>query len=43
MTDKPLIILTPEALARLGALPEQFLDFVADPERFAVQPLPQAA
>ena len=29
--------LTPEAQARLDALPEQFLDFVAAPERFAVQ------
>ncbi len=31
------ISLTPEALARLDALPEQFMDFIATPERFAVQ------
>ncbi len=31
------ISLTPEAQARLDALPERFLDFVAAPERFAVQ------
>lgn len=31
------IVLTPEALARLEALPEQFMDFVADPESFAEQ------
>ncbi len=29
--------LTAEAQARLDALPEQFLDFVVAPERFAVQ------
>ncbi len=31
------ISLTPEANARIDALPEQFLDFIAAPERFAVQ------
>ena len=37
------VVLTPEAQARLDALPERFLDFVAAPEKFAVQPLPEAA
>ncbi len=36
------IVLTPEAQARLDALPEQFLDFVAAPAGFAVQ-RPKAA
>ncbi len=36
------IVLTPEAQARLDALPEQFMDFVAVPERFAEQ-RPEAA
>ncbi len=31
------ISLTPEANARIDALPEQFMDFIAAPERFAVQ------
>ncbi len=31
------ISLTPEAQARLDALPEQFMDFIAAPERFAIQ------
>ncbi len=31
------IVLTREAQARFDALPEQFLDFVAVPERFAEQ------
>ena len=31
------VSLTPEARARLDALPEQLLDFVVAPERFAVQ------
>ncbi len=31
------IFLTPEAQTRLDALPEQFQDFIAAPERFAVQ------
>ncbi len=37
------ITLTPEAQARFDALPEQFMDFIAAPEKFAVQPLPEAA
>ena len=37
------VVLTPAAQARLDALPERFLDFIADPEKFAAQPLPQAA
>ena len=36
------IFLTPEAQARFDALPEQFLEFVAAPERFAAQ-WPEAA
>ena len=31
------VVLTPEAQARLDALPGDFLDFIAFPERFAVQ------
>ncbi len=31
------ISLTAEAQARFDALPEQFMDFIAAPERFAVQ------
>ena len=31
------ISLTAEAQARLDALPEQFMEFIAAPERFAVQ------
>jgi hypothetical protein len=31
------VVLTAEAQARLDALPEQFLDFVAAPASFAVQ------
>ncbi len=31
------IVLTPEAQPRFDALPEQFMDFIAAPERFAVQ------
>ncbi len=31
------ISLTPEAQSRLDALPEQFMDFIATPERFAAQ------
>ena len=31
------ISLTPEAQARFDVLPEQFMDFVKTPERFAVQ------
>ncbi len=37
------ISLTPEALARFDALPEQFLDFVAAPASFAAQLEAQAA
>ncbi len=37
------ISLTPGAQTRFDALPEQFMDFIAAPEKFAVQPLPQAA
>ena len=36
------ISLTPEAQARLDALPEQFMDFIAVPASFAVQ-RPKAA
>ena len=35
--------LAAEAQARLDALPEQFMDFIAAPEKFTAQPLPQAA
>ncbi len=31
------VVLTAEAQARLDALPEQFLNFIAAPEKFAVQ------
>ena len=31
------VVLTPEAQARLDALPEQFMDFIVAPEKFAVQ------
>ncbi len=31
------ISLTPEANARIDALPEQFMEFIAAPERFEVQ------
>ncbi len=37
------ISLTPEAQSRLDGLPEQFMDFIAAPEKFAGQPLPEAA
>ncbi len=37
------IFLTPEAQARFVSLPEQFMDFIAAPEKFAVPPLPKAA
>ena len=36
------VVLTTEATARLDALPETFLDFIAAPQRFAVQ-WPEAA
>ncbi len=31
------VVLSPEAQARIDALPEQFMDFAAAPVRFAVQ------
>ena len=31
------VVLTPEAQARFDALPEQFMVFIAAPEKFAVQ------
>ncbi len=37
------VVLAPEALARLDALPEQFLDFVVAPASFAVQMEAEAA
>ncbi|MCZ6862980.1 MAG: hypothetical protein O7I42_22385 [Alphaproteobacteria bacterium] len=37
------VVLTPEAQARLDALPEQFLDFVAAPASFAAQHVAEAA
>ncbi len=37
------ITLTPEAQARLDALPERFTDFIAAPERFFAQPEAEAA
>ena len=37
------VVLTPEAQARLDALPEQFLDFIAAPERLTEQPVAKAA
>ncbi len=37
------IFLTREAQSRLDALPEQFMDFIAAPDKFAAQPLPEAA
>ncbi len=37
------VVLTPEALARLDALPEQFLDFVVGPASFAIQIEAEAA
>ncbi len=36
------VSLTPEAQSRLDVLPEQFMDFIAAPERFAAQ-WPKAA
>ncbi len=36
------VVLTPEVQAQLDALPEQFMDFIAAPERFAAQ-WPEAA
>ncbi len=37
------VILTAEALARLDALPERFMDFIAAPERFFARPEAEAA
>ncbi len=37
------IFLTREAQSRFDALPKQFMDFIAAPEKFAAQPLPEAA
>ncbi len=37
------VVLTPEAQARLDALPERFIDFVAAPERFFARPEAKAA
>ncbi len=35
--------MTPEAQARLDALPERFMDFIAAPERFFARPEAEAA
>ncbi len=35
--------LTAEAQARLDALPERFMDFIAAPERFFARPVAEAA
>ena len=37
------VVLTPEAQARLDALPGRFLDFITAPEIFAEQPVAEAA
>ncbi len=37
------IVLTAEAQARLDALPERFMDFIAAPERFFARPVAEAA
>ncbi len=37
------VVLTSEAQARLDALPERFMDFIAAPERFVAQPVTEAA
>ncbi len=37
------VVLTAEAQARLDALPERFIDFVAAPERFFARPEAEAA
>ncbi len=37
------VVLTPEAQARLDALPERFMDFIAAPERFFARPEAEAA
>ena len=37
------VILTAEAQARLDALPDMFMDFIAAPERFFARPEAEAA
>ncbi len=37
------VVLTAEAAARLDALPERFMDFIAAPERFFARPEAEAA
>jgi hypothetical protein len=37
------VVLTAEAAARLDALPERFVDFIAAPERFFARPEAKAA
>ncbi len=37
------VVLTAEAQARLDALPERFMDFIAAPERFFARPEAKAA
>ncbi len=37
------VVLTVEAQARLDALPERFIDFVAAPEKFFARPEAEAA
>ncbi len=37
------VVLTAEARARLDALPERFMDFIAAPERFFARPEAEAA
>ena len=37
------VVLTAEAQARLDALPERFMDFIAAPERFFARPEAEAA
>ncbi len=37
------VVLTPEAVARLDALPERFTGFIAAPERFFARPEAKAA
>ncbi len=37
------VILTAEAQARLDALPDMFMDFIAAPERFSARPEAEAA
>ncbi len=41
--DEKGVVLTAEAQARLDALPERFMDFIAAPERFVAQPVTDAA